>query len=346
MARVANDAAVAARTVVEDYLGTGDLSTLDALSPDVVVNSPLREEPFRGLEGFREYAGTVRRAFPDVRFEIHDCIADDRGAALRWTLHATHTGPLAFLPGTGRSVEVEALEVYRVDAEGRVTEILTRLNPIRFFEQVGLVPEGMGPETPPPRPVAKLMELWIAYLRSRAPAYVPPAPASADVEEAAGDGSQTDRTRGVARAVFEQYIRDNDLSDVSLLAPDFELYTHARAEPFAGPDGLRSFLAEIHGGFPDARFTLEQLVAEGRTAFLRWSLQATNLGPLFDFPPTRRPVRITALELLRLDEDDRLRQVKLVLDPLSVLRQVGLLPRRVPGPVRWLIGRRVGKGAP
>jgi steroid delta-isomerase-like uncharacterized protein len=332
-----------ARTVLDDYLGAGDLSTLDALSAGVVVDSPLRDEPFTGHEGFREYATVVRRAFPDARFEVHDSIADSDAAALRWTLHGTQAGPIAFLPATDRTVSVEAVEVYRFDEDGRIAEIVTRLNPLRFLEQIGLLPEGTGPGTPPPKPVEAILGLRIAYLRARAPDYVAPAPGVDLAEPPEGD-SPTDRTRKVAREAFERYIRDNDLSDLSLLGPDFELYTHASPEPFRGPDGLRSFLGEIHGGFPDARFTLEELVAEDRTAVLRWTLRATNLGRLFGFPPTNRPVTLTALELMRLDDGDRLDEVRLVLDPLSVLRQVRLLPRRLPGPVLWLIERRIGKG--
>lgn len=331
-----------ARTVLDDYLGGGDLSTLDALSADVVLDSPLRDDPFTGHEGFREYAAAVRQAFPDARFEVHDSIADADAAALRWTLHGTNEGPIAFLPASGRTVAVEALEVYRFDEDGRIAGIVTRLNPLRFLEQVGLVPEGTGPGETPPKPVAAILNLRIAYLRARAPDYAAPAP-GVDLEEPPGGDSATERTRRVARDAFERYIRDNDLSDLSLLAPDFELYTHASPEPFRGPDGLRTFLGEIHGGFPDARFTLERLVAQDRTAVLQWKLRATNGGPLFGFPPTNRPVTLTALEFMRTDEADRLREVRLVLDPLTVLRQVGLIPRRL-GPARWLIARRVGKG--
>jgi steroid delta-isomerase-like uncharacterized protein len=331
-----------ARTVLEDYLGAGELSTLDALSEDVVIDSPLRDDPFTGHEGFREYASAVRRAFPDAHYELHDSIGDAAAAALRWTLHGTHAGPIAFLPASDRTVSVDGLELYRFDEDGRVAQIVTRLNSLRFLEQVGLVPEGTGPETPPPKPVEAILSLRMAYLRARAPTYVPPP--AADVEEPPEGDASNERTRRVAREAFERYIRDNDLSDLSLLAPDFELYTHASLEPFRGPEGLRTFLGEIHDGFPDARFTLEALVAEDRTAVLLWTLRATNLGRLFGFPPTNRPVTLTALELMRLDEDDRLREVRLVLDPLTVLRQVGLLPRSLPTPLRWLLARRMGKG--
>jgi steroid delta-isomerase-like uncharacterized protein len=334
----------AARTVLEDYLGAGDLSTLDALSEDVVVDSPLRDDPYTGHDGFRDYAKAVREAFPDARFEVHDRIGDDDTAALRWVLHGTHAGQLAFVPATGRTVSLEALELYRFDEDGRVAEIVTRSNQLRFLEQIGLIPEGTGPGTPPPRPVQAVLNLRIGYLRMRAPAYVKPAALRTEVEQETDDDPITERTRRVALAAFERYIRDNDLTDLSLLAPDLELYTHARPEPYVGPAGLASFLGEIHGGFPDACFTLQRLVAEDTTAVVQWSLRATNLGRLFGFPPTNRPVRLTALELMRVGDDGLLHEVRLMIDPLSILRQIGMLPRRVSSPLRWLVERRVGKG--
>jgi steroid delta-isomerase-like uncharacterized protein len=333
-----------ARAVLEDALGTGDVSSLDALSDGVVVDSPLRDDTFTGHEGFREYANAVRLAFPDARFELHDSIGDADAAALRWTLHGTHRGPVAFLPASDRTVSVEALELYRFDEDGRVVEIVTRLNQLRFFEQIGLVPEGTGPATPPPRPVQAILKLRIGYLRMRAPDYVEPTAAETDAGREPDADPATARTRRVAVAAFERYIRDYDMTDVSLLAPDLELYTHARPEPYVGPDGLASFLGQIHDGFPDACFTLDRVVAEDDTAVMQWTLQATNLGPLFGFPPTNRPVRLTALELMRVGEDGLLHEVRLMIDPLSILRQVGMLPSRVGRPLRWLIERRVGKG--
>jgi predicted ester cyclase len=144
--------------------------------------------------------------------------------------------------------------------------------------------------------------------------------------------------------VFDRYIRRLDFSDTSLLSPEVHLYTHARPEPFVGPDEVRGFLETIHAAFPDARFSAEQEIAEDDRATLRWVLRGRSGGSLMGVPPSHRPIVLPALEFMRVTADGRVGEVRLKLNPLSVLTQIGILPGRIPRPAMWAIKRRVAKG--
>jgi SnoaL-like polyketide cyclase len=49
-----------------------------------------------------------------------------------------------------------------------------------------------------------------------------------------------------------------------LIAPNASLYVPGMPEPLRGPSGFLSIVEMMRGGFPDIKWTLEDMVAEGR----------------------------------------------------------------------------------
>ena len=76
----------------------------------------------RGPEALKETARYLRRALPDLRFDVEDLIAEDDRVATRWTLRGTHEGDFFGFPPTGRPLEVRACVVFRME-DGKVAEI-------------------------------------------------------------------------------------------------------------------------------------------------------------------------------------------------------------------------------
>ena len=73
------------------------------------------------VEFFVAGAMGLRAAFPDVRVEIRDMVAEDDRVAVRWVARATHTGSLFGEMATGRPVEVDGATIYRV-VDDRIAE--------------------------------------------------------------------------------------------------------------------------------------------------------------------------------------------------------------------------------
>ncbi len=72
-------------------------------------------------------------------------------------------------------------------------------------------------------------------------------------------------------------------------------------QPACGPAGLRRGLARFVRAFPDARTTVEDLVANeatGRVA-VRWRITGTNRERYLDVGPTHRATVITGIEMSR-----------------------------------------------
>lgn len=93
-----------------------------------------------GREGLKESCDIFLKAFPDLRFTVEDIIVEGDKACVRSTLTGTHEGDLSGVPPTHRKVEVEAIDIIRVDDEGRALEHWGVSNELGMMQQLGLVP--------------------------------------------------------------------------------------------------------------------------------------------------------------------------------------------------------------
>lgn len=63
----------------------------------------------------------LRPAFPDLRVELHQQIAEGDLVTTRKTLHGTHRGELFGIAATGRAVAIEVIDIVRLH-QGRYTD--------------------------------------------------------------------------------------------------------------------------------------------------------------------------------------------------------------------------------
>jgi predicted ester cyclase len=69
-----------------------------------------------------------------------------------------------------------------------------------------------------------------------------------------------------------------------------------------GREGIREVIGLHHAVFPDLHLTCEDIIASGDRVAVRWSATGTHEGELLGVPPTHRTVRLTGIDILRLDD--------------------------------------------
>lgn len=123
--------AVAARDV-EAMIGHWDPNGTGYIHGMVDVRVP---------DTYRGWFADFFRAFPDLRFEVLDIVADDEQAAVRWRVTGTFTGPVRFegMEPNGAAIETEGCDVLTI-RDGKLVSIYAYTNGAEMARQLGALP--------------------------------------------------------------------------------------------------------------------------------------------------------------------------------------------------------------
>jgi len=88
---------------------------------------------------FERFVSGVTNGMPGYTYEIHDQIAQGDVVANRVTWRGVHSGNLAGVPATGRSIELRGINMFRVK-HGRVVEQWAQLDMLGLLQQIGAIP--------------------------------------------------------------------------------------------------------------------------------------------------------------------------------------------------------------
>ena len=92
-----------------------------------------------------------------------------------------------------------------------------------------------------------------------------------------------------------------------------------------GPEAERQLVAMYLAAFPDLRFTVEHLLAEGDTVLARLTARGTHRGELLGIPPTGKQVTVAVMDLFRL-AGGKIAEQWVAMDALGLLQQLGAVP--------------------
>ena len=93
----------------------------DFFTPDAVWHGPSIAD-VTGVDSIVGLLGAFIGALSDVRAEEQDVIARGDLVALRLVVTATQTGDLLGIPASGRDFRWDAVDIYRVNEDGRISE--------------------------------------------------------------------------------------------------------------------------------------------------------------------------------------------------------------------------------
>lgn len=97
------------------------------------------------------------------------------------------------------------------------------------------------------------------------------------------------------------------------------------AAPAPGGEGFRQRIAQFREAFPDCRFKIEEMLADGELVAFTWRFTGSNDGPFMGRKATGKRVKIAGINI------ERVRRGKIVEhwsspDTLALFRQLGMIP--------------------
>lgn len=95
--------------------------------------------------------------------------------------------------------------------------------------------------------------------------------------------------------------------------------------------GVIDFFRMQLAAFPDLRMLPEDIIVSGDKAVARVAMTGTNQGPLMGMPASGKPVTVQLIDMFRFDGEGRVAEHWGVLDALSMMQQLGVVPAGPPG---------------
>jgi steroid delta-isomerase-like uncharacterized protein len=110
-----------------------------------------------------------------------------------------------------------------------------------------------------------------------------------------------------------------------LFAPTYNHHDSSTPDFGRGPESERKRVTLYRNAFPDIRFTIEDLLAEGETVVARWSCRGTHKGELNGIAPTGKQFNITGVSMARFT-NGKMFEGYVNWDALSLMQQLGVVP--------------------
>jgi len=131
------------RRFIQQIFNEGNISVIrDFISPDSLQHD-LDDVPGpsgRSPERFADMIQLYRHAFPDLRVQIQDQIAENDQVVTCLRMQGTQEGPLLGIGVSGKTVDVSGVRVDRL-AEGKITESWFHWDGLEMLRQIGALPD-------------------------------------------------------------------------------------------------------------------------------------------------------------------------------------------------------------
>jgi len=124
----------------------------------------------------------------------------------------------------------------------------------------------------------------------------------------------------VRRFYKEVYVDWNMALVDQLVSPEFTSHDWPQSGP-TGPRAFRDYYSAIRSAVPDARYEVDDLIAEGDRVVVRWRLLGTHEGDFRGLAPTGRPITLKGIAIYRL-EANKLMERWVVSDLHGLLEEI------------------------
>jgi steroid delta-isomerase-like uncharacterized protein len=133
-----------------------------------------------------------------------------------------------------------------------------------------------------------------------------------------------DENKSLIRRFYEEVWGRGNL-DVAeeVFAADYERHDLRPTPAVPGPAGQKRIAGDFRAAFPDLRWNVELLVAEGDYVVGRWTAEGTHRGPWGAVEPTGRPMKFSGVNIFRF-ENSKVAEIWNYRDDLGLMQQLGV----------------------
>jgi len=133
--------------------------------------------------------------------------------------------------------------------------------------------------------------------------------------------SSTEENKAVVRRDRQELMNEGNLNVVdAIFSARFALNGQKMT-----PESFKPLAAMWRTAFPDMRYMLEHIIAEGDIVVEHWTARGTHRGRLFGIAPTDKHFENTGINIHHI-VDGKIVEIWEVADGLGLLQQLGVVP--------------------
>jgi steroid delta-isomerase-like uncharacterized protein len=135
----------------------------------------------------------------------------------------------------------------------------------------------------------------------------------------------TEDNKAFMRRVYEDIYNQRNLALLDeVCVPDFVV--HNASMTIQGLEAYKQFVSRLFTAFPDGRYSIEDMIAEGDRVVVRHTFRGTHQGDYMGIPPTGKEVTTTSIVITRIANGKGI-EAWINSDNLGRLQQLGVIPK-------------------
>ena len=135
----------------------------------------------------------------------------------------------------------------------------------------------------------------------------------------------SDTNKTLVRRLFDEVWNKGNLPVADeLFAQNYNHHDSSTPDLGRGPEGEKKRATLYRNAFPDIRFTVEDLIAEGESVTARWSCHGTHKGELKGIAPTGKQITISGISVARFT-NGKMIEGYVNWDALGMMQQLGVV---------------------
>ncbi|MFI0451414.1 ester cyclase [Actinomadura sp. 6N118] len=152
----------------------------------------------------------------------------------------------------------------------------------------------------------------------------PGSPSRVTAESASWNHGITQVNKRIVQRYTSEYLPGRDPALASkFVSPD--IVVHFGGQTWQGRDTYLGIVAANLKAFPDLKWTVQDMRAEGDTVAVRYTMTGTHKGPFAGVEVTGKAIRSESMAFYRLSHG-LIVEERAQLDMLGILRQMGAIP--------------------
>ena len=133
---MSKQANIEAQTKFGEAINSGNLEIMnDLVAPDAIEHDPAPGQA-KGAQGYIDFFAKMRAAFPDMKVEVVQLVADDDNVSFAYTLTGTHQGDFNGISPTHKKIKARGLQISKFK-NGKMVERWGSSDELGILKQLG-----------------------------------------------------------------------------------------------------------------------------------------------------------------------------------------------------------------